>query len=412
MKIAIFSDNFFPEISGISDSVILLGKELAQLGHEIHFFGAKYSASDHAVANLPNVELELGEKIKFHRFWSLPFLGSPTGQSRIVIPFGLRTLSYRKEKFDIIYTQSPYGMGMEALMMSRLLGVPLIGTNHTPITEFTSYLPMSNKFFDWVGLKFVSWYYNRCKFVSAPFAGILDEMKKYGFKRECMELSNPIDLENFVPVRIEEKKALKKKYSLGEKVVLYTGRLAVEKQVDVIIHAMAEVRKNIPDAELAITGMGNAENDLKDLAKKLQLETAVKFFGRVDDQAHVELYQASDIFAVMSTAETQCLSMMKAMSVGIPSIVADAWALPRYVGKDEKRGLVVPIGDVSMLAKKIQFLLQNPEVTERMGQEAMVYVKQFSARSVAEKWQEIFSNCSAREKNAERKLAVEIEHAE
>lgn len=390
MKIAIFSDNFYPEISGISDSVLLLGKELAAMGHEIHYFGAKYSAKDYAKANLPVQEPDMGANVHFHRFWSLPMLGSPTGQSRIVIPFGLRCLKYRKKKFDIVYTQAPYGMGLEAFCMSRLFHIPLVGTNHTPITEFTGYLPLSNRFFDWLGLKFVAWYYNRCVFVTAPYQGILDEMKQYGFKKDSMELSNPIDLKNFVPPTAEEKQALKQKYSLGERVILYTGRIAPEKQVDVIIKAMPQVIQKFPDATLAVTGISNALKDLELLTKKLDLENAVKFFGRVDDQTHVETYQASDIFVVMSKAETQCISMMKAMSVGLPSLAADAWALPNYLGRDEKRGFVVPVGDAKMLAEKIIFLFEHPDQAQQMGQEGISYVKQFSAAAVAQKWEDIY----------------------
>ena len=394
MKIAIFADNFYPEISGISDSVVLLAKELSELGHEIHFFAPKYSAKDHAKANLPNKELDLGENIKFHRFWSLPFLGSPTGQSRIVIPYGLSLLKFHKEKFDIIYTQDPYGMGMEALLMSKMFGIPMIGTNHTPITEFTSYLPLSNKFFDWIGLNFVSWYYNRCKFVTAPYAKILEEMKTYGLKRDSMELSNPIDLKNFIAPSEEQKNKLKEKYALSKNTVIYTGRLAPEKQVDVIIKAVAEIKKTIPDVMLVITGIGNAQDDLRKMVKKLGLENSVKFFGRVDDDTHIELYQASDVFSVMSTAETQCISMMKAMSVGIPSVAADAWALPNYLGRDEKRGFVVPVGDSLALAEKLQLLLHNTALAKRMGEEGKLYVQNFSARGVAEKWQEIFKKFS------------------
>ena len=394
MKIAIFSDNFYPEISGISDSIVLLAKELAALGHEVHFFAAKYSAKDHAVANLPDKEIDLGEKIKSHRFWSVPFLGSPTGQSRIIIPFFHCLSKYRKEKFDIVYTQSPYGAGIEALLMSRKFNIPLVGTNHTPITEFTSYLPLSNKFFDWLGLKFVAWYYNHCEFVSAPYAKILEEMKAYGFKKACQEISNPIDLKNFTKPNENLKKSLKEKYSLGEKVVIYTGRLAVEKQIDVIIKAICEVRKNNSDVQLVITGIGNAENDLKELAKKLGIENSVKFFGRVDDQTHLELYQAADIFAVMSTAETQCLSMMKAMSVGLPVLGADAWALPNYIGRDEKRGFVIPVGDEKELAEKFCLLFDDSTRYNEMGKECAEYVKNFSSENVAKKWQEIFKKFS------------------
>lgn len=392
MKIAIFSDNFYPEISGISDSVILLAKEFSDLGHEVHFFAPKYAKSDYDVANIEQKELELGAKIKIHRFWSFPLIGSPTGQSRVVIPFGFRCLKFQKEKFDIIHTQSPYGCGMEALFMSKIFGIPLFGTNHTPITEFTKYLPFKNKLFDWVGLNFVAWYYNRCKFVTAPFTGILDEMKSFGFKRDAISLSNPLDLKNFFPPTEQAKKELKRKFNFTDKTLLYAGRLSQEKQVDLIIQALAQVKKTIPETILAITGIGNKENDLKKLAKKLGVEDSVKFLGRVEDEIHAQTYQAAELFVVMSTAETQCISMMKAMSSGIPVIGADARALPNYIGKDEKVGFIVPVGDVQKLAEKIIFLFQHKEKAIEMGKAGSEYAKQFFAKGVAEKWQDIFQN--------------------
>jgi len=388
MKIAIFSDNFYPEISGISDSVIKLGEHLAQRGHEIHYFAAKYSAKDFAKANLPNQELDMGSNVHFHRFWSLPMLGSPTGQSRIVIPFGLRLLKYKKEKFDIVYTQSPYGLGMEAYFMSRMFGIPLVGTNHTPITEFTSYLPLSNKFFDWLGLKFVSWYYNRCVFVTAPNVGILKEMKSNGLKTPSRTISNPIDLQNFFPVSPEQKNELKKKFELSDLTVHYAGRIAPEKHVDVIIRAMVEVTKKFSEAMLAIAGLGSAEDDLKKLTAKFGLEKNVKFFGRVSDEMHAELFQASEVFAVMSTAEMQCISLMKAMATGLPVLGADAWALPEYINAD--CGFVIPVGDVKTLAEKIIMLFENEELRQKLGQGGIEYVKQFSAEHVARKWEDIY----------------------
>ena len=145
MKIAIFSDNFYPEISGISDSVILLGQKLQDMGHEVHYFAPKYSKKNYQMANVENKELELGKNIKIHRLWSLPFFESPTNQARFVIPLGLLAWKFRREKFDLIHTQSPFGLGIEALLMSRFLGIPLLGTNHTPIEEFTCYIPIFGK---------------------------------------------------------------------------------------------------------------------------------------------------------------------------------------------------------------------------------------------------------------------------
>ena len=392
MKIAIFSDNFWPEITGISDSIVLLGKELVNLGHEIHFFAPYYSAKDFKVANIEPKEMDLGKNIKIHRLFSFPYIGSPTKQSRLVIPLGIQSFKCRKEKFDIIYTQDPFGAGLEALLMSRILKIPLVGANHTPITEFTRYSVLHSRFLDWFALRTFSWYYNRCLFITTPFQGLLDEMRLFNFKKPGKPLSNPIDLKDFTPVTgEEERKNLKNKFGLSEKVVLYTGRLAVEKQIDVIIKAMVEVKKIFPEAMLAITGCGNWDKKLNELTEELGLKNNVKFFGRVGDEEHIEIYKASDVFTMMSTAESQSLSLMKAMATGLPVIGADSHALPDYIGKENSdRGFVVPVGDVQKLAEKIIFLLGDEQKRKMLGQGGLAFVQKFSARNIALEWQKIF----------------------
>ena len=61
MKIAFFADNFYPELSGIADSILLTGVELAKRGHEIHYFVPKYSQKDYETSLVEYKELELEE---------------------------------------------------------------------------------------------------------------------------------------------------------------------------------------------------------------------------------------------------------------------------------------------------------------------------------------------------------------
>ena len=388
MRIAIFSDNFYPEISGISDSIILLGQNLRENGHEIHYFVPKYSLKNYQTAKLEVKELELGKNIKIHRLFSLPYFGSPTKQARFVIPLGLCALKFHKEKFDVVYTQSPFGMGIEALLMSKILGIPLIGTNHTPIEEFTRYVPIFGKMLTKLSKKYFVWYYNQCSFVTAPYAGLLEDMKSGGLKIECKELSNPVDLKNFLPVGEKEKNELKKKNNFPENVILYSGRLAPEKQVDVILLSLVKVKENVNDFLFVVTGFGSSEENLKKMSKELGLENEVKFFGRVKEEKLVELYQASDLFVIMSTAETQSLSLMKAMATEVPAIGADARALPDYINSGG--GIVVPVGDEDKLAQKIVNLLQNPQKRKEIGTKTSEFVKQFSAKKITLEWEKIF----------------------
>ncbi len=75
MKIAIYSDNFYPELSGISDSLIALARELAGRGHFIHFFVPRYSKEDHTLSNMEHGELDLGRTSPSPA--SPPFISAP-----------------------------------------------------------------------------------------------------------------------------------------------------------------------------------------------------------------------------------------------------------------------------------------------------------------------------------------------
>jgi glycosyltransferase involved in cell wall biosynthesis len=414
MKIAMFADNFYPELSGVSDSIIDLAKELARLGHAVDIYAPKYSKKDFTTYNVPAEELDLGKNtsanaeleipsfapnesklslagsrgiIKIHRLCSFPY-PTPTKQGRLVIPTLLRWILMRKNKPDVIHVHDCFGVGIEGMIAAKFLKVPLVGTNHTPITEFLKYGPLQNKFIDKAALNFVSWFYNHCDFVSAPCNIILEEMKVNKFKKPCQALSNPIDLKNFYPATPEEKIKMKKEFNLSDFTVLYTGRLATEKHVDVIIQAINEIKNKIPNINFAITGHGSAAESLKKLAEDLGLKEQIKFFGTVSAVDHAKIYKAADVFAIASTAEMQSLSMMKAMAGAVPVIGVNAWALPEYI--NEKNGFVLEPGDFKGIAEKILYLFEHPEQRKSLGQGGLDFVQKFSPTNITNAWVEIY----------------------
>jgi glycosyltransferase involved in cell wall biosynthesis len=390
MKIALFSDNFYPEISGISDSIITISKELALKGHIIQIYAPRYSKRDYARAHLPYKEIDLGENVSVVRIPSIPYVFAPTGQGQMVIPF---LWSYRHiQKFnpDIIHTHLFFGVGIEALICAKLLHKPFVGTNHTPLSEFMQYAPIHWKWLTRIGIKYENWYYNHCQWITAPSQGILDKMKRDGLQVKTHTISNPINLVDFKKVSDQKKQALKQKFSLTPHTVLYAGRLAKEKHIDIIIRAIQALRKDFPDICFAITGIGSEEATLKQLVSDLDLKQHVRFFGYVEKETLIEIYQASDVFAVMSTAELQCISMMQAMVVGIPVIGADAWALPEYIHPDH--GYIIPKGDTAMLTQTLRHLFTHPKKMQTLGEAGHVFVQQFSAEAILKKWERLFSH--------------------
>lgn len=392
MRIAIFSDNFYPEISGISDSIILLGKELTRRGHAVMFVAPHHSKKDYAM-----VKGQSGQSSEENiiRLPSVHYPGLSTGQARIALPVGTSLFRMRKFRPDVIHSQTPFGTGLEALLVSRLLGVPMVGTNHTPVTEFMPFLFKSSKTAMGLSARYFSWYYNWCLFVSAPCNALLVDMAKQGFRRDAIAnkaISNPIDLDAFQSNawKKESRETLKKRFGFSPHTVFYSGRLAEEKRCDVVIRAIAIAVKDIPDINFVMTGHGRAQKSLQELADSLGIEKNVKFVGFIDQNVLPLMYRASDIFAIMSTAETQSLSLMQAMAAGLPGIGARAWGLPEYID-DGTDGYILEPGDYKSLAKILVDLFRTPAHMCELGAQGMEAVKKYSPPLIAETWEKVYT---------------------
>ena len=212
-------------------------------------------------------------------------------------------------------------------------------------------------------------------------------MLDYGFNKPRQIISNPINTDTFFPSG--EKLEYKKKFNLSDNTIIYAGRLSLEKNIDVLIRAVALAKKNISNINLAIAGSGRLEAELKRLVKKLNIENEVKFFGALSKIDLAKLYHASDIFSIASTSETQSLTLMQAMACGLPAVAVDARALPEYV--NGKNGYIVKVGDAKALAEKFVLLLENQALRQSLSRGAAESVKQFSAPNIAKEWEKLYS---------------------
>ncbi len=396
MRIAIFSDNFYPELSGISDSVISLAKELAKRGHKIHFYAPRYSAAEFAKSNLPDRELDLGPNVGFTRFVS-SYFGSGSGQGRMVLPYFFRWLQVRAFNPDVIHTQTFFGVGMESLLASRALRKPLVGTNHTAIKSFLIYNPIKTKWMDTGIVKYVNWYYAQCEIVTAPSRSVFTEMEAEGFHKNGIALSNPIETEIFKP--LGNRAALQKKYKIGEFAIIHAGRLAKERSVDIMIKALPLVKKSVPEAELVFSGRGADEQEFRKLAADLGVEDSVKFLGFLDQPNLVEVYNAGKVFAITSTSDTQSMVMMQAMACGLPVVGVNARALPEYI--NETNGFVVEPGDPATLAERLVAVLKDPKLEDKLGAGGRKTALQYSPEKIADRWEAIYH--AAIDRHSERR---------
>lgn len=387
MRIAVFTDNFHPELGGIQDSIITTVRELGARHHQIMVLAPAAAARDYTRVNLPLAELDLGPNVMIRRLFSLP-VPSSSQQSRIVVPTGLRWADVARFSPDLIHSHTFLAVGLEGARAARRIGVPLIGTNHWAVGAFDDYVPFGQEMFRRVSRHLVARYYQSCDWVTGPSKFTIDDLVTSGLTRPNSIISNPIDTERFRPVDRATKQSLKARLGLGPNVVVYAGRLGREKCVDVLIRAFAALDVGRMDAMLVIAGHGSARDSLAALASSLGVGERVRFVGTLEHDALAQLFAAADIFAIASTSETQSMVLLQAMACGLPVIGARRGGLiehiPAEVGRlanpdqpDDFRG--------NLLA-----LLTDDAMRERMGAAAREFVKAFSIARVADLWEDIY----------------------
>lgn len=388
MNIALFSDNFYPELSGIGDMLLALADGLAANGHGVLVCAPRYPGAAYKKSHVPYGEYPFKHPVTVLRYPSLPF---PTGtkQGRLVLPSLHRWKQLAKFKPDIIHTQLFFGMGLEALQTAKKLNVPLLGTNHTVVSEFAHYAPFHSTAIAKRLSQYVIWYYNQCAYVTAPAQSLLTSMAAEGLTRPHQTVPNPIDEVTFVPVDDQQKATIKQELKLSPHTICYAGRLAPEKRIDECIQAMPQIIEKIPDAQLVLAGHGSERERLIQLARGLGVTSAVKFLGTLNKPALAQLYAGSDVFATMSASENQPLTLLQAYCVGLPAVGAHASGLIEHI--PATAGLQVEPHDIAGLAHALTHVLTSEQTRLDLGRGAMQFAKQFATKTVVRQWEEIYS---------------------
>lgn len=396
MRIAMFSDNFYPELSGISDSMRMTGEELARRGHTVRFYGPSHPAKNFALVGLPPRELPPEPNIDVRRVPSLPF-PAPTGQGRLVLPLGWSRQSLREFKPDVVHVHDIFGLGLDGMRAARAIGVPVIGTNHTILEAFLAQVRWLPKRYGPYALRYNAWFYNQCAFVSAPSSQVFTEMRRYGFRAPHRVIPNPIFLDLFSPAA--RKAPFKKEFGFSKFTILFGGRLSPEKDIDVLIKAMPLILQKVPEAMLVIAGKGSQEPELRTLVRALHIDHAVKFLGFVDMRTTFpRIYKASDVFAMMSTSDSFSITMVQAMAAGLPVLAARSWGLVEYVHPDN--GILIPPKDARTFANAAIRLATHPEEGRALGKGGVAYTKQFSVAAIADTWEHIYEHASKKRHRA------------
>jgi glycosyltransferase involved in cell wall biosynthesis len=206
-------------------------------------------------------------------------------------------------------------------------------------------------------------------------------------------MPNPVDTEHFSPVPDELRRQLRAQHGLPEdaSVIIYTGRLAPEKSLHVLVEAFAAVRHQRPQAYLVLVGDGPMRTALTEQTQRLGCQDNTRFVGTVAPSEIPRWLQMADMFALVSPSEGFPCALVEAMSAGLASVVSDIPAIRQLV-QSEQHGLLAPAGDAAAVSAALIRLLDDQELRTRMGAEARRSVKeQYATERVLERYETLLS---------------------
>jgi glycosyltransferase involved in cell wall biosynthesis len=142
------------------------------------------------------------------------------------------------------------------------------------------------------------------------------------------------------------------------------ARFSTQKGLRFLIGALPELRRLEPGTTLALGGSGPLESELHELAAALEVSSAVRWLGHVDDMPR--LLAALDVYVSPSITEAFGMGLLEAGAAGVPVVATNVGGVPEVV-LDGRTGLLVPPGDSAALAGAIAMVLRDRALGERLG---------------------------------------------
>lgn len=379
LTILIGADTYPPHVNGAAQFGYRLAKGMTARGHHVHVAAVRSDRGKSFTEVRPEATVHRlrSHSVPTHEYW------------RIVFPWEVKkeiALLFDHVQPDVVHIQSHYMIGEHVLYEAVRRGIRVVATNHFMPENLNPFLPFPQWFIDIVGRQ--SWkdmgkVMGQADVVTTPTPLAAQAMHDHAFLTDVLPLSNGIDIAAYEP-RPDET-VQKNPYPT----VLFAGRLAEEKHVDVLIKAIAKTPAEL-DVHLEIVGGGEVRPSLEKLVDSLGVRDRVRFLGLAPDDELRLAYLRADLFCMPGTAELQSLVTLEAMSASTPVVLADAMALPHLVADGENGYLFRPNDSDDLAAKIAAVLSQSEQQLARMGAESHRMVQKHGIKATLDTFEALY----------------------
>lgn len=357
MKIGIVTDFYYPWIGGPATLIRNLGHGLSARGHPVFLLAPSTSGA-------PSVEYDGPLRVTRVRSHPVPFGYNLRSALR---PGGEIDDWLGAVRPDVLHVHHPFVLSTMAVLAARKADIPVIATNHTVpecslwgIRNHQLLYSISNRAFG----AWLKWVLHRCDVITTPTVTAARSLRDLGFAPQVQPISNGVDSDRFRPGSGDP--ALRARLGLDERpIVLYTGRLDADKQMDVWLQAGAELVKTL-DVQFVATGKGTDAARLEKMTRSLGLGKYVRFVGIVPENDFPGVYRLANAYFITSPVELQSISTLEAVASGLPVVAVRAGALPELVHHEENGYLFAP-GDWCAAAVALAQILSDADLSRGMS---------------------------------------------
>lgn len=309
VNIGLFTDTYFPQVSGVATSIKTLRNELEREGHSVYIF----TTTD------PHVDKDAFEPNTF-RFPSVPFISFTDRRIAVRGLFHAYQVA-RDLDLDIVHTQTEFSMGYIGKFVAKNLKIPCIHTYHTMYQDYLHYILNGKLLRPYHVKQAMRAYLHHMDGVIAPSERVVATLQGYGIKAPMRIIPTGIDISQYEqPVKVNCRKKLG--ISATAPVLLSLSRVAYEKNIQEVVAIFPQILAQQPDAQLVIVGDGPAKDSLMQQAQQLGIAEHVIFTGEVPNEHVAAYYHMADLFVSASHSESQGLTYVEAMASGLKSVAA------------------------------------------------------------------------------------------
>jgi glycosyltransferase involved in cell wall biosynthesis len=344
VRIALVTDTYVPQVNGVSTVVHRIVRVLGDRGCAATVVAPRYPGAHEA----PPGEL---------RVRSAPFPPYPAIRLSLPAP-GQVARFLRRFRPDLVHVATEGPLGLAGRRFATRGGIPLVTSYHTDFPGYCRHYGAS--LLEPTAWQWLRWFHAPALLTHTPGAFVRDTLEARGIGRPVV-WGRGVDTEQFSPERDRFRWRRRLGIRDGTALVLHVGRLAPEKNLDVLADAWSLAHAALGNqARFVVAGEGPLEGRLE---TRMPWASRIGFLDR-DDLA--DLYAAADLCVLPSATETCGLVALEAMATGLPVIAADAGGFRESIRSD-RTGVLVPATDARAFAATVVTLVLERDRRRALG---------------------------------------------